>query len=340
MSSRFAGSAALAGVMLRILSPIPLARPARACDCATALSACKEAGASQLVFIGTVESIEPVSLNRWSLTNRSSLSLLNDAFADAQQHPSATALARLKDTYLKAFPGLGADDKHRLEGAATAPDIASLFSTALDRGTRVRFKVKTMFKHEEEDDDSSQAAKSGDREKKDAETLEVWTPFGDCGFDFQAGETYLVYANSDEGSDYFFTGTCTRTRRLSDAGEDLTYLFLYKERPQESARLEGFSTTDGLGVQDFDQLHDPETIESPVADIIVELHSDRLTRYAQSNAHGRFLFDGLPAGDYQVSAFARGYPSNMQLLSGPHPLHIAEKSCSRQILLLPKSSSN
>ena len=34
-------------------------------------------------------------------------------------------------------------------------------------------------------------------------TVVVETAFGDCGVDFQAGETYLVYADSDEGSGAF-----------------------------------------------------------------------------------------------------------------------------------------
>jgi hypothetical protein len=81
-----------------------------------------------------------------------------------------------------------------------------------------------------------------------------------------------VYANNDEFGAYYFTGSCTRTKRVSDAGEDLSYLFFYKDHPEESARLEGFTTTERL---DFDPLHDPETVKSPVAGVIVELKSDR-----------------------------------------------------------------
>ena len=58
----------------------------------------------------------------------------------------------------------------------------------------------------------------------DGGSFDVWTSSGACGFDFQVGETYLVYA--DEGSNLFFTSSCTRTNRLSDAGPDLSYFFL------------------------------------------------------------------------------------------------------------------
>ena len=291
----------------------------RACECVTSFSPCHEVEVNNLVFIGTVESIEPIFMSRWYMTNQSSMQSLNDAYLGAQS-PSAAALVRLKDTYLNIFPDLPADEKHRLQSAKTIQDVASMFYSALDLGMRVRLKVKTLFRHEDDKDD-------------DKDFFDVWTAFDDCGYDFQIGETYLVYASDDEFGDYFFTGSCTRTRRLSDAGEDLAYLFFYKDRPEESARLEGFASTERL---DLDPSHDPETVKSPVAGVIVELRSDRLKRYAQSDSNGRFLFDGLPEGDYQVSAFASGYPLNAQLLTGPKPLHIKAKSCSAQLLLLPR----
>jgi hypothetical protein len=291
-----------------------------ACECVTSFSACHEVEVSNLVLIGTVQSIEPIFMNRWYMTNQSSMRSLNDAYIGAQQSPSAAALARLKDTYLNIFADLPAEEKRRLQAAKTIQDVASMFYSALDLGMRVRLKVKTLFKHE-------------DDEGHDQDFFDVWTAFDDCGYDFQIGETYLVYASDDEFGDYFFTGSCTRTRRLSDAGEDLAYLFFYKDRPEESARLEGFASTERL---DLDPLHDPETVKSPVAGVIVELRSDRLRRYAQSDGNGRFLFDGLPEGDYQISAFSSGYPLNAQLLTGPKPLHIKAKSCSPQLLLLPR----
>jgi hypothetical protein len=323
---------------------ILLARSAPACQCEASYSACHEVAAGNMVFIGTVESIDPIFLNRWSLTDQSSLRPFNDAYTGAQQHPSAAALAQLKDAYLKVFPGLAADEKLRLQAAQTTNDVASLFYSSLDRGMQVRLKVKKIFKHEDDDDDSPKNAgpknpKDDDKQKEASDFLEVWTTFGDCGYDFQVGETYLVYTFNDEFSNYLFTSSCTRTRRLSDAGEDLAYLFFYADRPEESARLEGFTTTERLSQRDFDHLHDPETVKSPVAGVIVELQSDRLKRFAQSDRNGRFVFDGLPEGDYKVTAFAGGYPLNAQLLAGPTPLHIKEKSCSGQILQLPKKEA-
>jgi hypothetical protein len=155
--------------------------------------------------------------------------------------------------------------------------------------------------------------------------------------DFQIGETYLVYANSEEGSDTFFTGSCTRTRRLTDAGDDLAYLYFYKDDRANSARLEGFATTDPRYQLDFNSLRNPESILAPATGSVIELQNGRVTRDAAADSNGRFFFDGLPGGDYTISAYERGYPSVTHLLAGPERLHIEPKSCGRRVLLLRKN---
>ncbi len=257
---------------------------------------------------------------------------LNQAYIDARQHPSDESIARLKDVYRRAFPDLTGDRRSLLQNARTAAAIASLFYSGLGRGMHVRFKVKTLYRHEDDDDD----VPAKETAKPDEDTIEVWTPFGDCGYDFQAGETYLVYANNDEGSaNSLSTDICTRTRRLSEAGEDLSYLFFYKDQPA-SARLEGFATTDELYRLTFDRQHDPDAMKSPIAGVVVELQSDRLTRFTETDRNGHFVFDGLREGDYKLSAYASGYPVNPNLLAGPKAFHVEAKSCSLQVLLLPK----
>jgi hypothetical protein len=302
------------------------------CKCQSSLSSCDEAAASNVVFIGTVESIEPQFLSRWNLTTASTLRALNAAYLDAQQEPSKAHLEKLKELYLKTFPDLPPEEKNRAVQAKTTKDLTSSFYVSLDRGMRVRFHVKTLFKHNDGDDDD---------DDEDEETqLDVWNPFGDCGFDFQVGETYLVYANIEESADYIFTNSCTRTRRLSDAGEDLAYLFFYKNNREQSAHLEGFTTSDANSQSDFDPLHPPLNLKSPVPNALIELRSDTLVRYTQPDRNGRFIFDGLPKGDYRTSAFADGYPMYRQLLAAPKPLQIKEKSCARQVLLIPAARAN
>ena len=59
----------------------------------------------------------------------------------------------------------------------------------------------------------------------EGETVELWTGSGggDCGYHFEVGEDYLVYAyEGDDGS--LSTGICSRTRPLADAETDLAAL--------------------------------------------------------------------------------------------------------------------
>ncbi len=316
---------------LCFLSLILLPCLARACECEASFAACKEVRVSDLVFIGTVESIEPIFLNRWYGTNQSAMRSLSDAFIHAQEHPSAESLLQVKDTYLAMFQGLDEREKKQVQTAETIQQVASLFYSSLDRGMRVHLKVKTLFKQGDDDDDA------GHKAKKAADFLDVWTTAGDCGYDFQIGETYLVFANDEEGADYFFTSSCMRTKRLSEAGEDLAYLYFYKNQPEQSSRLEGFTTSDRKSQLAIDPMHEPAGIGSPVAGVVLQLKSDGLTRYAESESTGRFLFDGLPEGNFELSVFASGYPKTNQLLAGPRHLRVKEKSCARQIFVLPKT---
>lgn len=135
-----------------LLLILPL-RPAYGCQCILALSTCNEVGASDLVFIGKVESIQPIFLNRWNPTSPASLRSLNNACYSARQHPSAASLAQLRDAYLNTFPDLAPDQKQQVQSAKMPSEFASFFYSSLYRGMRVKFQVKTLFKHEDDDDD-------------------------------------------------------------------------------------------------------------------------------------------------------------------------------------------
>jgi hypothetical protein len=209
--------------------------------------------------------------------------------------------------------------KRRLAAATTSDDIARLFYSIVAQGRRVRFKVKATFRGEE--------------------PVEVWTDSGDCGYDFQVGETYLVFADEDEETDRLNTSVCYRNRRLSDAGDDLAYLFFYRNGGDESARLEGFVTSDEFYQRDLDKAHDPEKVKLPAPGVILELSSGQNRRYTQSDRGGRFVFDGLAGGKYSVSVFDAGYPEQVKLLAGPARVQVEKKGCASEILLVPKRAS-
>jgi hypothetical protein len=218
--------------------------------------------------------------------------------------------------------------KRQLAAAKTSADMARIFYSVVAQGRRVRFKVKTTFRGEKEKEDSD-----------DEESMEVWTDSGDCGYDFQVGETYLVYADEDEETGRNNTSVCYRNRRLSDAGDDLAYLFFYRNGGDESARLEGFATSDEFYLRDLDKAHDPEKVKLPAPGVILELKSGPNRRYTQSDRDGRFVFDGLAGGEYRVSVFDAGYPEHVKLLAGPTGVQVEKKGCASQILLVPKQAS-
>jgi hypothetical protein len=235
------------------------------------------------------------------------------------------------------------DQRSRLDGADSQESLVDLFYAVLGHDKRVRFRVSTVFRNGDDADDDDKDAGNGKASPKDAknddgdakdQVFDVWTPSGDCGFDFQAGETYLVYADSDEENPMMETDKCTRTRRLSDAGPDLAYLYFYKERRAASGRLEGFTTFDALyqGKQP-----DADKIDMPVPGLTVELKSASGVRYTRSDPAGKFLFDGLEAGDYRLSGYAPGFPETVELVSGPKRFHIDAQGCSSQVLVIQKA---
>lgn len=61
----------------------------------------------------------------------------------------------------------------------------------------------------------------------DSNTVTITTGISDdtCGFDFQEGEKYLIYAHDDtQYGTEFTTGLCQRTKLLANAQEDLAFL--------------------------------------------------------------------------------------------------------------------
>src|ERR1700728_5312777 len=107
------------------------------CQCEASFGACKEVRLSDLVFVGTVESIQPMFLSRWYGADQSALQSLNTAFVRAQEHPSADSLREVKDLYLATFPQLDERQKRLVETADSLRQMTSFFDSSLDRGMRV-----------------------------------------------------------------------------------------------------------------------------------------------------------------------------------------------------------
>lgn len=289
-----------------------------ACKCQMNFSACQETANSEVIFVGTVEAIEPSFLDPWNPTQQAFLAMINQQYAEA-------SFPKLREAYLKVFPDLPPEHKKRLESATTKEDLSKLFYWVLDHGKRVRLRVKTLYRNGDDDVDDDDAPK----------TLDVWTAFGECGFHFQMGETYLVYGDSDEESDIITTDACSRTRRLSEAGEDMAYLYFWKNFGDESARLEGFVTSDLLYLKTWSPAHYSDRIFAPVPGVVVQLKGADRTRYAEVDERGRYVFDGLPEGLYTLSGFAGGYPEIKKEVIAPREVRVGKKACVTEVLVRP-----
>jgi hypothetical protein len=290
-----------------------------ACKCQMNFSPCQEAANSEVIFVGTVESIEPSFLDPWNPSQAAFLAMLNQQFSEA-------SFAKLREAYLKVFPDLPPEQKKRLESAATKEDLSKLFYRVLDHGKRVRLRVKTLYRNGDDDVDDDDAPK----------TLDVWTAFGECGVHFQTGETYLVYGDADEESDIITTDACSRTRRLSDAGDDLAYLYYWKNFGDDAARLEGFVTSDLFYRKTWNPAHYSDRIFAPVPGVVVQVKGADRTRHAETDERGRFVFDGLPAGTYTVTGFAAGYPEIKKEAVAAREVRVEKKACAIEVLVKPR----
>jgi hypothetical protein len=108
---------------------------------------------------------------------------------------------------------------------------------------------------------------------------------GDCGYAFERGRDYLVYASEAEG--ILQTGICSRTARAERAAEDLSYL-RGLSKGETPSRV--FGTVTGPAWQ------------VPIANVPVRLELSGVVKTTTTNAAGQYSFDSLPVGTFEVSA--------------------------------------
>jgi len=287
-------------------------RPVYGCKCAGRASVCGAVQTSDAVFIGTAESVEPRSLDPYDPATRRLWKHTQEEVERLTGDKSAAGLAKLKEAYLLMLPGLLEPYRSRLEHAATSEQLETIFHGLVENGRRTRFIVEETFRG---------GTKS---------SIEVWSDFSDCGFAFQIGETYLVYANLNEAAHRLETGACSRTSRLSDAGADLAYLFLLERGGADSGRLAGFVTSDESDIMTarfWDFIH------NPVRGTFVEIEFAKGFRYTFTDQQGRFSFDGLAAGDYNISTFHSDYPEPSSLAGAPKVVHLKPNGCATEVIL-------
>jgi hypothetical protein len=140
---------------------------------------------------------------------------------------------------------------------------------------------------------------------------------GDCGYGFQRGRDYIVYASPGAGGAYQ-TGICSPTRPLADAAEDLKYFHQLATAPPVGE----------IHLAAFDPQRARGTLELPGVRVTIEGPGGPQT--ATTGAGGRCTFTNLPPGKYTVAASLDSYTPFAEV----RPLNVPAKGCATAVVLL------
>jgi hypothetical protein len=139
-----------------------------------------------------------------------------------------------------------------------------------------------------------------------------------CTFGFKKGERYLVYAYRNPQDKKLSTSICTRTRTVSEAGEDLQYI-----RGLASAAAGSLVYGE---VQRHTRDANTQLIETPLAQMKVILDGQDKHLEARSDTQGKFAFASLHAGVYKVRI---ELPAGLAALQTEYEINVADRGCAR-----------
>jgi carboxypeptidase family protein len=277
-----------------------------ACSCVRRGAACEVLQQTPLVFLGTVTDTGP-SLDDIGQDVMRKLKL-TPAQIETLENGGQLPLEEAKRALARLLPK---EAQSRLKKARTQAELDTLadqyFAPFAQKS--VTFRIEETFQ--------------GDRH----DTEQIWTGYGngDCGYDFQVGKSYLVYAYQDSETGRMTTGICTRTAPTADAADDLGYLHSVKLGTAKSW-VSGYVTSDDQ--QRIRAMVTGNPPASPVRGASIELESVDVTRTTNTDAQGRFVFEDIAEGDYRIHVSAEGY----LFRPSPNSFHIARYACSQHYL--------
>jgi hypothetical protein len=154
-------------------------------------------------------------------------------------------------------------------------------------------------------------------------TMEVWTGRGggDCGYPFERGVTYVIYAHR-ASPEKLIAGTCSRTRPESEASEDLAYFRGLDQRPSSG---EIFGVVNSVALAGYGA-HTPGPL--PGARVVLTGPSGK--KDVTAGQDGKYRFQGLAPGKYEIAASAEGYAQP----GGMPALELHAKGCQERDLYL------
>ena len=113
---------------------------------------------------------------------------------------------------------------------------------------------------------------------------------GDCGYGFVTGLRYLVYA-SKTSTGTLSTESCSRTRPLEDAAEDVAYLETLAQAPPPGGRVSGRITH-----RQRDPFEGDAVDYGPLQGVTVNVRGTSFSRDVSTDRDGRYDFTAVPVG--------------------------------------------
>lgn len=144
--------------------------------------------------------------------------------------------------------------------------------------------------------------------------VEVTTPASEaaCGYPFQLGESYLVYAHQSAGAGPLNASLCSRTRPVLSATDDLAYLrSIATIEPDSLARIAG-------RVMVYERGADGSREPPAMGGVTVVASGEGRTFSTKADASGNFVLTGLPVASYDLETRA---PDGYASTSHRHQIH-------------------
>jgi protocatechuate 3,4-dioxygenase beta subunit len=149
-------------------------------------------------------------------------------------------------------------------------------------------------------------------------TIQTGRGGGDCGYDFQVGKEYIVFAY-DSGNENLGTGICSPTRPIEQATEDLRY---FDQLPTAKPLGE-------IRVTTFDPSQSWMKPSSRISDLAIlpetqiHLKGEGTNLSAKTDSDGRAFFRDLPPGKYTITASRPNY----LMAAALSPIELHAKGC-------------
>ena len=149
--------------------------------------------------------------------------------------------------------------------------------------------------------------------------IEIFTGrgMGDCGFRFETGQRYIVYANRYK--DKLSTSICTRTMPFSRATEDIAFLGTL------SSAAPGVTIYGTVSRSQDDKSKGSEIKSEPLSpDVVITIEGESEQREIRPDAEGRYRVSGLQPGRYKVSL---RLPETLTTPRNDEVLTVADRGC-------------